>query len=186
MAINFPNTPTIGQQITGSAPNIFYTWDGTAWTNTPISASIALTASITTTLSASSAITASFATIANQAAYRVEQLNTSDATSVAIDNYRFRVPATGNRSLQITTVNGSATLNGMTEAIFRNGVTLTNQITNLVINSSNFTYLGSFNFTVTGNVQRAYFYDNNQKAYKITYQFQTGYTNSNFVVERMY
>jgi len=43
MAFNFPNNPTLGQQTVNPTSSQVYTWDGVAWSTSPLTASYALT-----------------------------------------------------------------------------------------------------------------------------------------------
>jgi len=45
MAFQFPSSPTIGQTITNPTSSVIYTWNGVAWTSTPVTASRAITSS---------------------------------------------------------------------------------------------------------------------------------------------
>jgi hypothetical protein len=65
MAFQFPNTPTLGQQVPNTASGQTFTWTGTSWDTSPVTSSQAITSSFSTTsITASFAQTANFATIA--------------------------------------------------------------------------------------------------------------------------
>ena len=51
MAFQFPNNPTIGQSVLNPTSSQYYTWNGTAWTQYPTSASYAISSSFAVTSS---------------------------------------------------------------------------------------------------------------------------------------
>jgi hypothetical protein len=51
MPFQFPNTPTIGQSVLNPTSSQYYTWNGTAWTQYPTSASYAISSSFAVTSS---------------------------------------------------------------------------------------------------------------------------------------
>jgi hypothetical protein len=51
MAFNFPNSPTIGQQVPNTSSGQTFTWDGTSWNTSPVTSSQSITSSFATTAS---------------------------------------------------------------------------------------------------------------------------------------
>jgi hypothetical protein len=51
MAFQFPNNPTIGQQVPNTASGQTFTWGGTSWNTAPVTSSQAITSSFATTAS---------------------------------------------------------------------------------------------------------------------------------------
>lgn len=184
MAINFPNSPTIGQQVTNSTSGVTYTWSGTTWQPSPIIPTQAISASLA--LNANVSPIARVAVSASTVDYRSNGFRGLDLAFV-FDNYRVYIPSTGNASLVISCTAGSATVNGVTEAVYNGSANTVSAVFGpLIVTTSTVFYFGSFNFGNTGDTQRVYFNDNSNRSYKITCIIQPGYVSNIINVEKLY
>ncbi len=115
---------------------------------------------------------------------------------VQLDNFRVRVSTSGNRSMEISTVSGSITVSGSTFNLFTSSnVGSTGGVgseTGIGFSSTtvgtSWMYLQSAaNFLQYGSVQRFFINDQtNNKCYRITCIFGSGYNNNTIEIERVY
>jgi hypothetical protein len=115
---------------------------------------------------------------------------------VQLDNIKVRIPTSGNRSLQIATVSGSAVCSGSSNNVYitssagatgaaaaENGVTFAS-----VTFSTTFSYIqSSLSFGFHGSTQRVLINDEtNNKCYRVTLMIGSGYVNNAIEIERIY
>lgn len=115
---------------------------------------------------------------------------------VQLDNIKVRLPTSGNRSLQIATVSGSAVCSGSSNNVFitssagatgaaaaENGVTFAS-----ITFSTTFSYIqSSLSFGFHGSTQRVLINDEtNNKCYRLTLMIGSGYINNAIEIERIY
>ncbi len=115
---------------------------------------------------------------------------------VQLDNIKVRIPTSGNRSLQIATVSGSAVCSGSSNNIYINssaggtGATATETgvtFASVTFNTT-FSYIqSSLTFGFHGSTQRALINDEtNNKCYRVTLMIGSGYLNNAIEIERIY
>jgi len=115
---------------------------------------------------------------------------------VQLDNIKVRLPTSGNRSLQIATVSGTAVCSGSSNNVYitssagatgaaaaEDGVTFAS-----VTFNTTFAYIqSSLTFGFHGSTQRALINDEtNNKCYRVTLMIGSGYVNNAIEIERIY
>lgn len=115
---------------------------------------------------------------------------------IQLDNIKVRLPTSGNRSLQIATVSGTAVCSGSSNNVYitssagatgaaaaENGVTFAS-----VTFSTSFSYIqSSLTFGFHGSTQRVLINDEtNNKCYRVTLMIGGGYFDNAIEIERIY
>jgi len=105
--------------------------------------------------------------------------------SVILNNIKVRIPSSGNRSLQIATVSGSYNVSG-SHSYINSGVTRSNNLRSLSVNTT-FVYLNSSNnLAVNGDVSVWNIMDTSQqKCWRITCIIGASYNNNCITIEEL-
>jgi hypothetical protein len=104
--------------------------------------------------------------------------------AVTLDGVRFRLAPSGNISLQMATVSGTAGIDGQREALNNAGFSTA---LHTVVATTTWTYLDpALNFTFAGNVQRyTYINQTTNRAYRVTMVVDSGYNQNAISIERL-
>lgn len=112
-----------------------------------------------------------------------------DGVSIQLDNLKFQIPTTGNRSLQMATTSGTNNISGTSRAVYISSPASTGGSTGSVINyirlttsfGTSFANWDSNNFTLHGSSQTLDFY-NESTGYSYKVMMIIGYGfNGNFI-----
>ena len=164
MAIQFPSSPTIGQTVESSVGTV-YRWNGTVWTSIPATNSIE-----TKNLVKAGA-----------------PVNSNTTDSLKFDQFEFRVAPSGNRSLQVRTIDGTNKTLAFSTYYNNNGISGTVN-SSLAVSFSSWTYFVSgYSFGTAGDVQFVIFYDTvTYNMYRVTMAIGNGYAQNPITVERLW
>lgn len=190
MAVNFPNSPSVNQRFTSPSSSVALTWNGTSWASSPVTASFVVSAS-NIVPTASLVASASLALTASNVPFYFSTAS-SFGTSVNFGSFNFRVPSTGNKSIQIQKTNGTSSIGGVVEAVYLNS---SNPIV-VWLNRNTFAVSGGFayfvpatNFTRNGDVQRITFFETasltTPTAYEVTCMLDLTNTRSYWSINRL-
>jgi hypothetical protein len=161
MAVNFPNSPFIGQKFSTPSSSMQYTWTGTSWSSVPSSA-----------------------TEYTPKTYSL----TSPDTPLLMDNFAIKVSNTGNRSLQIRTTTGTIkSIAGSTQYLLASQNGGTSFVSKLVYPNS-WTYIEpGWSFATRGNTQIVWYFDEATfETYKVTWIVNASYFNSGTIIEKLW
>jgi hypothetical protein len=163
MAIQFPSSPTIGQQVESSVGTV-YRWNGTVWTSIPATNSI----ETKNLVKAGAPVTS----------------NTTD--SLKFDAFEFRVAPSGNRSLQVRTIDG--TNKTLAFSTYYNNNSMGGTINQLSIGPTSWAYFVSgYTFGNRGDTQYVVFYDTvTYNMYRVTMSIGNAYNNNPITAERLW
>jgi hypothetical protein len=102
-------------------------------------------------------------------------------TDVTLGNLKFRTAASGNHSLQVSTVTGTVTLNGTSQANTEAYAVLTQ-----VAFTTTPTYVRSnVSLDIAGHIQRFLFVTSDNKSYEVRMVVAPGYTSNMIHIERL-
>jgi hypothetical protein len=105
------------------------------------------------------------------------------AIDVTLGNYKIRLAATGNNAMQISTVSGTATLNGEASYYGPTGHGFT-AINNLTVNTTPAYVQSGWSFGNATDTQKFIFRDNGGSIYEFQMRIGSGYNNNSFVLRR--
>ena len=163
MAIQFPSSPTIGQQVESSVGTV-YRWNGTVWTSIPATNSIE-----TKNLVKAGAPVPS---------------NTTN--SLKFDQFEFRVAPSGNRSLQVRTIDG--TTKTIAFSTYYNNNSISGTVNEISVGPTSWVYfVPGYSFGTAGDVQFVVFFDRiTYNMYRVTMQIGNSYIQNPITAERLW
>lgn len=200
MAVIFPQNPTPGQVYLPEGSSIGYTWTGTFWNQgvvaftptgsleivvsyVPASAVDGTVASASLAITASTALTASY--VQGGAFFSTAAEVGALGTEVTLDNIKAKIASTNSASIQLKTVSGNMTVDGMQPG----GFNTVNQVTRIegLLLSTNYSYVdANANMANPGDSQVFTFVDRSTGAsYRVTGLVSQGFTKNLISIEKL-
>ena len=102
-------------------------------------------------------------------------------TDVTLDNLKFRLAASGNASLQVSTVSGTATLYGTSSSNFEANAA----VSALAVTTTPVYIRPALNLPNAGDIQRFLFVTSDNRSYEVRLCIAPGYTSNTIHIERL-
>jgi hypothetical protein len=191
MPVIFPQDPTPGQVFLPQGSSIGYTWTGTFWNQgviafTPTGSLELVVSYVPGTAvngAVASALTASY--VQGGAFFSTAAEVGVLGTEVTLDNIKARIASTGNKGIQLKTVSGTMTVDGMQPG----GFNTINQVTRVegLSLSTSYTYVNvDTNMTNPGDSQILTFVDRSSgESYRVTGLVSQGFNKNLISIEKL-